>query len=583
MTHVQKLIKYTEKNVCEFNKEQQVMIFHFTNKILTNTKSNKNITYVRHTTDKISNKIDILRKECKNINILVVIDFIDFPDKHIIKNLNDALDKLNGSDDSLQNITIINLTNDSTKVLYQVLDKTGKRIFKKIINVFPIGEELKTPTKDFFKNLSINQSIENFVNSNMKYSDTMYTLKFNDGSKKIIDMRLMSTKSKSINLIEQWWYLWYFNVPPCANVRLTQSTGTCWLNTAINSLILPKEIASILIDQYMLLSKETREASELPLQNFNCQTCKLSTLLNSLVYNLLINKTKAKKSDGNFVGVLAARIKCESSDTNTQKCFDIKYGDSWDSGYGVKIILKHILNQNIYSFIDIVDNENKAVTKCLDNANILFDKINVKNNKRNDSKRALNTTNNESKLIVKEYNKNLKNPTKLLELKEQLNELKLKISHLKKIIDDYDAQISKLKIDYKTAIDIFNKRTQLRDINLKDSNDYDIEKYIQISGNPKLIVVKGHKKTAKTSLMLNGKLYKLCSAGLSLNINHAIVGIVCNKKYYVYDSNNIIAETNWYKNDINNYLTNDSTKELYKNHKEIKLLNINYVVYILQN
>jgi hypothetical protein len=333
----------------------------------------------------------------------------------------------------------------------------------------------------------------------------------------------------------------------------------------------------------MLLSKETREASELPLQNFNCQTCKLSTLLNSLVYNLLINKTKAKKSDGNFVGVLAARIKCESSDTNTQKCFDIKYGDSWDSGYGVKIILKHILNQNIYSFIDIVDNENKAVTKCLDNANILFDKINVKNNKRNDSKRALNTTNNESKLIVKEYNKNLKNPTKLLELKEQLNELKLKISHLKKIIDDYDAQISKLKIDYKTAIDIFNKRTQLRDINLKDSNDYDIEKYIQISGNPKLIVVKGHKKTAKTSLMLNGKLYKLCSAGLSLNINHAIVGIVCNKKYYVYDSNNIIAETNWYKNDINNYLTNDSTKELYKNHKEIKLLNINYVVYILQN
>ena len=35
----------------------------------------------------------------------------------------------------------------------------------------------------------------------------------------------------------QWWYKWYFNVPNCLSKRLYQLSGTCWLNSILNTII----------------------------------------------------------------------------------------------------------------------------------------------------------------------------------------------------------------------------------------------------------------------------------------------------------------------------------------------------------
>lgn len=54
------------------------------------------------------------------------------------------------------------------------------------------------------------------------------------------------------------------------------------------------------------------------------------------------------------------------------------------------------------------------------------------------------------------------------------------------------------------------------------------------------------------SITANGNTYVLDSAGIS-NKGHAIVGFFCGSVPYVYDSNNIIAQTNWPRSDFTGY------------------------------
>jgi hypothetical protein len=360
---------------------------------------------------------------------------------------------------------------------------------------------------------------------------------------------------------------------------LTQSSGTCWLNTAINSLFLPKEIVPLLINQYDKLSPNDKKISEIPFKNFDCKKCDLRILLNALVYNLIINKTKAQRTDGNFVGILASRIKCSYKSPNSDLCFDIKYGDGWDASIGVKIILNHIMNSNDYVYINVIEYENNAINIIVQKRNNIVQKINDNISEQNNTKSDFAQKQKEYNIMVNKYNSmvpNSKNAVKnnindklkqLNTIKENHVKLSLEYDKLKKLlmIKDNELAIRKEKIAK----------------NLLNFTNYDIEKNIVIIGNPKIIVIECKKMSIKTTLNFNGKLYKLCSGGISINIEHSIVGIVCNDKYYIFDSNNIISEANWYTGDISNYANNDETKKLYT--KDIKLISIDYAVYILSN
>lgn len=66
----------------------------------------------------------------------------------------------------------------------------------------------------------------------------------------------MNVYYNSTDLIDQWWFKWYFSVPPCLSSRLTQSTGTCWMNSIINSLFFVPEIITLLTTKYNSLSNK---------------------------------------------------------------------------------------------------------------------------------------------------------------------------------------------------------------------------------------------------------------------------------------------------------------------------------------
>ena len=57
---------------------------------------------------------------------------------------------------------------------------------------------------------------------------------------------------------------------------------------------------------------------------------------------------------------------------------------------------------------------------------------------------------------------------------------------------------------------------------------------------------------AEPTIIINGKTYKLLGSVLT-NGNHTICGLICDDKYYVYDSNNIIAYTDWHKGNLSGY------------------------------
>jgi hypothetical protein len=500
-------------DICEFNKDLDVTIYHFTTEILTNTNSivnpttGKSIEYKINSNfdeQKFNTLLDEIIKTCSNKNILIIINSILLPSIVNLFNKYCTTDAFKKK--LLKNITLINLTNNNKNVLYLYKNENNIEIFRKNINIFGYNIDILLNDNNFLTGVNPNK---NFIKQVDDTKDLIYTTRISQkgGELKDVNIRNMKTDNNTTKLEDQWWFKWYFSIPPCLSSRLTQSTGTCWMNSIVNSLFFVTDIIKLLEIKYN--SIPNKDIDTITFNKFNF-TYDLNTLLFSLVNNLLIKKSKASTNDGNFIGIIASKVKClyskEKGDCNT-----IEYGDGGDPFEGIKIVLKEIFNDDYISYCLSLADENK----------ILVDKYNSKNDK---DLLARITKNN---ILISEMNEK-----DTLTITEDLKNFFMNIIRVK----------------------LYPKILILRE-NIFKNNNIKIDEYN----------------------------YKLCSSSILLNgYDHAIAGIICNDKSYIYDSNNIIVESNWPKEDISEYINNEKTKELYTDKKVISFKKLAYLLYIRQ-
>lgn len=535
---------------CLFDKNLDIDIYHFTSKNLSKTNNitypatGKKINYNQiSSSDGIKNIFNKAIKMCKDRNILIIINSILLDD--IAQNINNYLENnISQNDVSLQNITIINYTNDNRKVIYLVKD-----IFRKIINVFSLKDDQFTNDKDFFTNIQLNKNIPKTVDPD---STVLYTFKQKGGNIREIMIRIMDATSSSDKLEEQWWFSWYFNIPPCANIRLLQSTGTCWANASINSLFLIKEISEIIQERYTELSEDEQNNAnvnpnyKIKLKDFGNSDYSLEEKLFSLVYHLLVNKTKAKYSDGNFVGYLATHLKCQY-ENKPKKCHDIQYGDSGSSALAIKTMTQYLFNKDDYIFVDLKE--------------IL---INGYEN------------------LVKKFKKKIKTQDKYINrYNEEIKKVNIDqrgIDTLKNKIEGLDIALKKMNRKIET------NGKQLKNLDFGDFNIDDNKMFSKYKPNKILIFAGEFDRNIKKNIIFADQKYQLLSSTIGVKANdfHLISGIICNNKSYVYDSNNILVETDWENGEkgLEKYFNNRNVKEMYK---KINFVYIECLVYILSN
>jgi len=517
--------KYIKK-LCEFNKDQDIIIYHFTKSILRPEPKLKyyNISSENSIYDTLSNAIEL----CDKNNILIIIESEYF--NTITDILNDIIASFS-TEMSLKNITIINFTKNTEKVIYKI---PQSKIFKKIINVFPNNQKIALNDPDFFPDKTPpNKNIETTTNTQLKSKYTISFGKTVGGSLEKVLIRLMDTDTKSNNVKDSWWYKWYFGVPSCADVRLSQSTGTCWLNATINSIFLISSLVSRIKNNHDMNKKI------ISLKDFTNAPHTLDTMIHSLVRHLLINKEKAQQTDGNFVGALASKIKCVYESKPQPFCENIAYGDGGSSFPAIKIIFEHTLKPQDYVCISVQQQTYE----------------NYKNSIA--TKNKLNAT------LTKEYN----DYVKLYNQSNDQKSLESELNRKKKLLDEIDITMDPI-IKY-----------NLKKYNMVTEKNKELITKMDNINTPDILVFGNDFSSVPRETIFNGAKYVLNSATISINIEHAICGIICNGKSYVYDSNNIIVECDgWAEGNIEPYLKNDATIKLYNNNK-IKLDGINAAIY----
>ena len=549
-------------NNCYFDKNMECKIYHFTTENITNTvgiknpTTNKKIIYIKVILFSIE-LINQIIQECNSINVLIVINSLLLPDIYSSFN-NYFLTKLSINDNIFQNITILNLTNDNTKVIYNITNNYKENVFRKVINIFDKNSsKILVNNPNFFKDSPIEKNLIKEINTDDKSSwqisfiPNTNNLLFGGDIRKLY-IRLMNTKSVSHNLIDQWWFKWYFSVPPCLSYRLSQSSGTCWLNSIINSLFFVPKISELLIKNF-----KQSGISPIPLKNFHNQN--LNLLLNSLIYDILIKKNKAKIEDGDFIGAIASQIKCVYEKTNS--CNIKGYGDAGDSYQGIKVILENLfgIDSDLYACIFLSNELNKEYNEKIDEYNNLIklyrDEVNTYNRK------------------VETFNKS----TEQESLVSELSSLSEKIQKDEKNINEYN--IDYLTTNYNNESKQFvEKKGSLNKLSFSDKlvnkliiNSVRKKKY------PQILVIKTN--ILENILKIDSHTYSLCSSTIAFeNIKHIVSGIICDNKSYIYDSNNIIVQDDWINGNFNNYIQNENTINFYKTIPIFKMFG--YTIYI---
>lgn len=296
----------------------------------------------------------------------------------------------------------------------------------------------------------------------------------------------------------------------------------------------------------------------------------------------MIIKRKASITDGNFIGSIASKVKCQY-ENKLEMCNNKEYGDGGDPFKGLEIILNEIFNDNSISYCFSLEQQIIKYQKKI------VDKINEHNDDRNkiilENKKKIeeyNKNNQQVKELIISYNKqnsdkklkNINQIKKLLtSITDEINLLEKKINDLDKLIEPLNNSLLELK-----------KIFEIVSIDSDLSSNEELKKFIfniiEVKKYPKILIF--NKNIFNSDIKIGLYNYKLCSSSISLNgINHAIAGIICNDKYYVYDSNNIIVESNWPEKDISNYLTNETTRELYS--KDVSFKKFGYLIYTRQN
>ena len=373
--------------ICNTNPSFRTHIYHFdadlNNRLIVNYQSvDKTEEYIYNfiTFDNFKDICDLenILDKCIKENILIYINSEDNCDFIIRFNnyIQNILDK--SSIRRFLNVTIINKTTNLKCMVYE-LENNNEDIYKKIINIIPDNAQVLFNLNDYnklFQKGYIPNRKKTVVYELNKESNNS-TIRLNQKGGTIIREITFMVNTNINNekeLENSWWFKYYFQIPNCAYGRLTQSTGTCWCNSLINSLILNPSIVNLLIDKFNKLGEKNKNIIKNidSFDKFNSSKEKLFTLLYAVINLLLIRKIKAKQKNGNFIAELATRIKgiYENEGKGDLKFTSgeiikpedheffytlqggVKYGDAGDSNKGLNVVLNKLFSENEYIIID---------------------------------------------------------------------------------------------------------------------------------------------------------------------------------------------------------------------------------------
>lgn len=509
-------IKSEKDSMIDYNFEyvKRLEMFEFLNKLLSNNliENTQILIYLE----------DLSRYECEHIS--------------------EILKKYSDEGKLYLNITIFNKTNNAFMSIQKV---DG---FKKIVNIFPFNIAIYVCDEGVYQSVKlINKTITVKYNSSRSekkcfiifYEKKDETQKGGHVKKdKIYNFRLMETNNSNI-LEETWWYKYYFSIPECAYGRLSQSSGTCWLNTILNNLFLSEPIAEILKKRYMNLSKNKRNEIE-KIKSFNeflVRNYSLEKMLWSLVNLILIQKKKATTLSGNFMAVLASKIKSldlyNKEDYYLDNNLTTSFGDGHITAIGLNTVCNFYLKEDVdyYYLFNLYYLSYEMNMKMSD----IYDKHKYLKNNLDDSNQQ-------------EYFELDEIVNKIINLHDKTNEIVKKMNETDDIIT----------INWK-------------DITFPNSK-------ISENNPPKMIMIPTEYKDS-TGFYLSKKIhqiiyigdteYKLITSGINFvaetsenTLSHIVAGLICKSRYYIYDSNNLISYSDWNQSVYNDYI--EKLGELYK-------------------
>ena len=503
-----------QKN-CGIKPSKIVYIYHIANQRISNYN---NSNYIYQFIDKNTNvnmeSIIMNRKDCDNVYIYIDSGY----ESKITRNINEQLSRITKDDFKLLNITIVNRTKSIKAIIYSFPNK-----FKKIINIFPTCENIKT-CKEFTFNSNINRKISSTITTDVEkcvnnWSSGYNIVKFNecvpidtdidtdnikiteenisDFYNKQFDYRIMNTPNNNAEKIDDtWWFKYYFDTPLCAYGRLLQSSGTCWCNVIINILILCPFIVKILVSKFEEQKRKNVHVHD-SFESLQKSNPDLKTYLFGFINILLVNKQKAKFEDKNVVINLASKIKCEYEKEITPNeninCNDPSYGDGGDSFFGIRKVFDTLLTKNI-DYV-VIQKKNRIP--------YIFNKLTYDEQTRY--------------VLIEKRLKELNNGTLLWN----------NVLYDKEVDNTISPSI--LLIDY---------------------------------------AIFGGKIKPNTEITVSGITYTLEASNIDVNIKHAIAGLKCEDKYYIYDSNNFITYSDWNELNYTNYenlIKLNKVEEYYQN------------------
>lgn len=446
------------------------------------------------------------------------------------------------------NLTIYNKTTSAHKTIFQL------PIFKKVLNIFPFDKIISICSNSVINALGyINKTISVVFNPSQppescytlikakgeKYIDVFVGQKGGDSPsafEQIFNFRIMETNGVD-DLEQTWWYKYYFSIPPCAHGRLSQSSGTCWLNTVLNTLFLTQPIAEMLVQKYKTLDNNLItqvEQIELFL-DIVAKDFPLKVILWSMVRLLLIQKKKPITLDRNFMGVIAAKVKSlhEFGNENywLENNLGVDYGSSYNAANIIGIVLSFMLENTEDYFV-------------------LFNIWSLDHSTR--------------KQLFKEYDeyeelKNTFDETNrdyFIQLEEKVNSFLDLQNHTYSLVK---------KMGEEDLLNTF-KWSEL----IVKNDHLNLFKNLNSSNPPKILIIPTfgiQVKNIPEIIYIDDTEYKLNAVSLifkmpELDSAHVVSGLVCGAKYYIYDSNNILTYDSWNKGVYNNYI--DALNEFYQ-------------------
>jgi hypothetical protein len=448
-------------------------------------------------------------------DILIYINelYIESSIRKNIQHLNEFLNKY--KEKKLKNISIIYYINSYNNHNIEYLYNNNS--FRRIINFSHVKDFIETDL-----HYSVFYKCDGQIN-NTCLIKTPYNKEYN--------IRLISANLYKSQI---WWYKFYINTPYCYFSRFTELSGSRWLNSILNLLLL-SDLKFILIELFQNIIESNTKINKINNLNYLDPLYNLKDYLLIIINLILLKKKKIIIIKNYFLLKMACMI----------IIIDIRKH--------LKYYL-NILNRNYKMYIQkFIDYYNELIKS---NKNLLHININEDN-----------------KELIKDINKLYNSYT--------LN----KCNTNKYFGNSYNSE-NGLKVILK-ILGFSSNETQISFL-LNHKND----KHIIFTNNKfkillRLKVNKDIEYENKYNYQDN--MYKLVGSIININwfdnitlVNsyHKLIGLICEDDYYIYDSNNVITYDKWNYNIFNNYKENFYKDPVYKN-QIIKHIYIETLIYIL--